>query len=251
MDWKLKVRIQSGKPDIHLVPFWLIFNYEFSRKMEPQNLLARMKKVNILLVDDEVLIRQGLRSLLEKESFVGTIYDAGNATEFHEHLAQHPVDIVLLDVRLPGVKGHELLHGLSRHPNPPKVIAVTGMEGVELVINLLKSGVSGIVFKLDGYTEIVKAINEVMKSGHYFQEKITRIIEANAHRWDHIPPVSLNFQENELIQIISSGLTTKEMAAKLKMTEATTETYRTRLLKKLGVPNTAALLAYAFRNGIL
>ncbi len=210
-----------------------------------------MKRINILLVDDEVLIRQGLRSLLEKEGFVGTIYEAGNATEFHQRVEAHPLDVILLDVRLPGVKGPDLLGSVMTRPNPPKVIAVTGMEGVELVINLLKLGVSGIVFKLDGYAEISKAICEVMKSGHYFQEKITRIIEINAYRWDHVPPVSLSFQDNELIQIISSGLTTKEMAAKLRMTEATTETYRTRLLKKLGVPNTAALLAYAFRNGIL
>ena len=210
-----------------------------------------MNRINILLVDDEVLIRQGLRSLLEKEDFVGAIYEAGNATEFYQRVEAHPIDIILLDVRLPGVKGPDLLGSVVARPAAPKVIAVTGMEGVELVINLLKAGVSGIVFKLDGYGEISKAIQEVVKSGHYFQEKITRIIEVNAFRWDHVPPVTLTFQENELIQIIASGLTTKEMARELKMTEATTETYRTRLLKKMRVPNTAALLAYAYRNGIL
>jgi DNA-binding CsgD family transcriptional regulator len=66
-----------------------------------------------------------------------------------------------------------------------------------------------------------------------------------------VPPVVLSFQENELLKIIASGLTTKEMSVRLRMTEATTETYRTRLIKKLGVPNSAALLAYAYRNGIL
>ena len=210
-----------------------------------------MKRVNILLVDDEILIRQGIRALLSKEDFVDSIFEAGNAKEFHEQVALHRLDIILLDVKLPGAKGHELLGSLADKENGPKVIAVTGMEGVELIINLLKSGISGVVFKLDGYAEIVKTIKEVMSSGHYFQDKITRIIENNTHRWDHVPPVSLSFQENELLQIISSGVTTKAMAVKLKMTEATTETYRTRLLKKLGVPNTAALLAYAYRNGIL
>ncbi len=209
------------------------------------------KKINILLVDDEVLIRQGLRSLLEKEDFVGNIYEAGNAGEVYPLLNAHALDIILLDMRLPGVKGHELLGSITHRPLAPKVIAVTGMEGVELVINLLKGGVSGIVFKLDGYTEISKAIREVMHAGHYFQDKIIRIIEHNAYRWDHVPPVSLSYQENEFILTIASGLTTKEMSMKLKMSESTTETYRTRLLKKLGVPNTAALLAYAHRNGIL
>lgn len=210
-----------------------------------------MKRINILLVDDEVLIRQGLRSLLEKEDFVANIFEAGNAQEFFDRVNAHPLDIILLDVRLPGVKGPDLLGSIMNRPSAPKVIAVTGMEGVELVINLLKSGVSGIVFKLDGYTEIAKAIREVMTTGHYFQEKITRIIELNAYRWDHVPPISLTYHESELIQVISLGLTTKEVAMKMKMSEATAETYRTRLLKKLGVPNTAALLAYAYRNGIL
>lgn len=210
-----------------------------------------MKRINILLVDDEVLIRQGVRALLEKEDYVGEIYEAGNAAEFHEVVNACPLDIILLDVRLPGVKGPDLLESVITRPLPPRVIAVTGMEGVELVINLLKAGVSGIVFKLDGYSEISRAIHEVMTTGHYFQDKVTRIIEMNAYRWEHVPPVSLSTQESELIQVISSGLTTKEVAQKMKMSEATTETYRTRLLKKLGVPNTAALLAYAYRNGIL
>ncbi len=210
-----------------------------------------MKRINILLVEDEVLIRQGMRSLLEKEDFVKDIFEAGDASEFHSQLSLHSIDIILLDVKLPGVKGQELLNELSKKEDHPRVIAVTGLEGVELIINLLKCGVNGIVFKLDGYSEIVKTIKEVLVLGHYFQEKISDIIQANAHRWDHIPPISLSFQENELLRIIASGLTTKEIAAQLKMTEATTETYRTRLIKKLGVRNSAALLAYAYRNGIL
>lgn len=210
-----------------------------------------MKRINVLLVDDEALIRQGMRALLEKEDFVRDIYEAGNAGEFRQQIASHPIDIILLDIKLPGSKGQELVSELSASERPPKVIIVTGLEGVELIMNLLKLGVNGIVFKLDGYSEIVKAIRQVMESDYYFQEKISGIIQANAHRWDHIPPVVLGFQEKEMLRIIASGRTTKQIAQDLKMTEATTETYRTRLIKKLGVPNSAALLAYAYRNGIL
>ena len=213
--------------------------------------LLSLKRINILLLEDEILIRQGMRSLLEKEDFIREIFEAGNAQEFNQEISKHGVDVILMDIKLPGTKGLELLNDLVRKEDHPKVIAVTGLEGIELIINLLKSGVNGIVFKLDGYSEILTAIKEVMVNGHYFQEKITGIIQANTHRWDHMPPVLLNFQENELLLGIASGLTTKEMAIQLKMTEATTETYRTRLIKKLGVPNTAGLLAYAYRNGLL
>lgn len=210
-----------------------------------------MKRINILLVEDETLIRQGVKALLEKEEFVREIFEAGDVSEMHDRMLGRVIDLILLDIRLPGMKGQEILEELNKKEVRPMVIAVTGLEGVELIINLLKSGVNGIVFKLDGYGEILKAIREVMSNGHFFHEKITGIIQANAHRWDTMPPVMLNFQENELLRGIASGFTTKEMALRLKMTEATTETYRTRLIKKLGVPNSAGLLAYAYRNGLL
>lgn len=210
-----------------------------------------MNHINLLLVDDEELFRQGLRSMLEKEAFVGQIHEAGNAADFNEQMAKHPVDIVLLDMKLPGMKGPELFMSLVKKPSRPKVIAVTGLEGIELIVNLLKSGINGIVCKLDGYSEIVKSILEVLKYGHYFHEKTLKVIQTNSHRWDKVPAVTLTFHENELMRAIARGLTTKMMAAELKMAESTTETYRIRLMKKLGVPNTAALLAYAYRNGIL
>ncbi|HEY3406247.1 MAG TPA: response regulator transcription factor [Ohtaekwangia sp.] len=209
-----------------------------------------MKKVNILLVEDEALLREGLKSLLIHEPFIANISEAATMGEFSLAILK-PLDLILLDIRLPGTNGLELLELVRSKELKVKVIAVTGLEGVELMINLLKTGVEGIVFKLDGYQEIVKTIKKVLENESYFPEKIIKIIQANAGRWDKVPPVLLNPKEKELLRAIASGLTTKEIAAQMKMGEATTETYRVRLIKKLGVINTAALLAYAYRNGIL
>ena len=210
-----------------------------------------MNKINILLVEDEMLLREGLKSLLVQEAFVKNIFEAATLHEFTQIIDGHSIDIVLMDIRLQSTSGHELLRILKDKNIPCKVIAVTGLEGVELVINLLKAGVQGIVSKLDGYQEILTAITAIRHAGNYFPDKIMKIIHANAIRWDQVPPVQLNFQENEILRSIARGLTTKEMAHHLKMGEATAETYRMRLIKKLGVSNTAALLAYAYRNGIL
>lgn len=209
-----------------------------------------MKRINILLVEDEVLLREGLKSLLLQEPFVKTITEAATSSEFLSAIAEPP-DLILLDIRLKGTNGLELLEILKKKKLECKVVAVTGLEGVELMINLLKAGVEGIVFKLDGYQEIVKAITSVLEKENYFPEKIIKIIQANAGRWDKVPPVLLSHQESEILKGIAQGLTTKEIAATMKMGESTTETYRVRLIKKLGVTNTAALLAYAYRNGIL
>jgi len=209
-----------------------------------------MSRLSLLLVEDEALIREGLRSLLEKEHFVKVIYEASNAHEFHEQMKKG-IDLILMDFRLPDTNGIELLSIAKKEINPPKVIVLTGLEGTELIVNLLKSGVNGIVYKLDGYKEIINTIKKVQEAGSYFSDKIVNVIQKNAHRWEHIPPVLLTLPERDLLKAIASGLTTKGISALLKMTQATAETYRLRLIKKVGAHNTAGLLAYAYRNGIL
>lgn len=210
-----------------------------------------MDKINVLIVDDEALLRQGLIAMLQKESFINKIYEADDEETFNAQLTSHKIDIVLLDIRLKKINGLELLKNLGSVSSKPKVIAVTGLEGVEIVINLLRAGVQGIVYKLNGYDDIYKTLKALLASESYFPENILRIIQTNAHRWEEIPNVLLSPQEKELLKAIQSGATTKEIAANFKMSLATTETYRIRLMRKVGVSNTASLLAYAYRNGIL
>jgi DNA-binding NarL/FixJ family response regulator len=210
-----------------------------------------MKSANFLLVDDDVLLREGLRSLLTREPFTKNVYEAGNVTEFKNIIESKSIDIILLDIRIPGTNGIEALT-LAKDANPNvSVIAVTSLEGDELIINLLKAGVQGVVFKLEGYGEILKAIKAVLASDSYFAERILRIIKENVNRWDHVPPVLLNPVENEILKALARGLTTKEIASHMKMSESTAETYRIRLIRKLHVSNTASLLSYAYRNGLL
>jgi DNA-binding NarL/FixJ family response regulator len=208
-------------------------------------------KINILLVDDDALLRDGLRSLLEKEAFTKTVFEAVNRESCLAMLSEHTIQVILLDIRLKESSGVEILHVLKSREQCPKIIVITGLEGKELIVNLLKYGVDGIVFKLDGYKEIINTINQTLKLGHHFPEKILEIIKTFSHQWEQVPSVILTFQEKELLKAIEKGLTTKEIANSLKMSESTTETYRIRLLKKIGVPNTASLLAFAYRNGLL
>lgn len=209
-----------------------------------------MRKMNFLLVEDEALLREGLRALLEKESFVRNIYEASDAEGFKSQIRKS-IDFVLMDFRLVDTNGLELLALLKKENIQAKVIMLTGLEGPELLMNLLKAGVDGIVYKLDGYSEIITTINEVVEKGSYFSPRILRIIQENAHRWDHMPPVTLTPSERGMLKAIASGLTTKEIASMLKLSDSTAETYRIRLIKKVGVLNTAGMIAYAYRNGIL
>lgn len=211
-----------------------------------------MNRINILIIDDEALVREGLVSLLKREDFVREVHEASCLRECYEKMAVHRINLILLDMRLQGASGLDILTALKKKRVPPKMIAVTGLEGAEVVIALLKKGIDGIVHKLDGYREILAAIRAVMgPHGTYFQEKTIKIIQNNAARWDAAPPVTLTYHERDLLKAIAMGYTTKEISAHMKMAEATTETYRVRLIRKLNVGNTAALLAYAYRNGML
>lgn len=211
-----------------------------------------MPKMNFLLVEDEALIREGLRALLEKETFVRAIFEASNAKEFKAQIRNNNIDFVVMDFRLIETNGLDLLTLARKEEGiDPKVIMLTGLEGTELLMNLLKAGVHGIVYKLDGYKEILATIKGILEKGSYFSPKILGIIQANAHRWDHMPPVVLTAAERDMLKAIASGLTTKEIASLLKLSDSTAETYRIRLIKKVGMLNTAGLIAYAYRNGIL
>ena len=209
-----------------------------------------MKLKKLLIVDDEVLIREGLKSLFESEPFIGKVIEAGSREEFLQ-LFDHSIDIVLLDFKLPDANGLELLQWIRSKNTELKVVALTGLDGTEVILNLLKAGANGLVYKLDGYAEIRKTIVSVLEGESYYSTKVVSIIQKNAHRWDQVPPVTLSVKEKELLTGISRGLTTKEIAEEMKMSEATIETYRVRLLKKVNVLNTAALIAYAYRNGLL
>ena len=107
------------------------------------------------------------------------------------------------------------------------------------------------MYKLDGYEEIRKTIRSILDSGNYFPDNVLKVIQSNAKAWDNIPSVLLNHQELNILKAIARGSITKEIANELNMAQGTAETYRLRLIKKVGVSNTAALLAYAYRNGIL
>lgn len=211
-----------------------------------------MKSVNVLIVDDEAMFRQGLRALLGGETFVNAIYEAEDEESFTRQLATKHVHVILLDVRLRQINGLELIKKIAPSDASPPVIAVTGLDGNDVIINLLKAGVKGIVYKLDDFREIVKAIKAVLNSETYFPDSVLRVIKDNPRQWSEVPDViELSPPEKEILKAIATGTTTKEIADEMKMSVKTVETYRLRLMKKLGTSNAALLVAYAFRNGII
>jgi two-component system, NarL family, response regulator DegU len=210
-----------------------------------------MTKANLLIVDDHPSVRKGYCSLLQEEPFINAVYEAEDEPGFLHAINNHPVDIILLDIKLKDISGLELLPKLKGLARQPRVVALTGLEGEAVIINILKAGVSGIVHKLDEYEQVVRTIESVWRMGTYYSPYITRVIQANCHRWSNVPPVVLTPREKEVLKAVAEGLINAQIADLHKMTERSMEKFRTRLMDKVGVPNAPALLAFAYRNGIL
>lgn len=214
-------------------------------------MLQTDKKIDILLVEDVPLAREGLRALLEKEAFVGAVYEAWDENSFLSVISNRVVDVTLLDLKLEGTSGLELFKKLGGMKQRSDVIAVTGLEGEEVIINMLKAGLSGAVYKLEGFIEIKKAINNIRLAGGYFSPRIRKVIHDNRHRWDEVRHVDLSQLEKDLLRGIGSGFTLRQVAYILKMSEGYAKKLRTKLLKKIGVSTTVELLIFAYRNGLL
>ncbi len=210
-----------------------------------------MKKLNFLITEDEELVREGMIALLKKTDYVNKIYEAVNGHETISCIHQHTVDILLLDIKLPDMHGLKAIETLAAQKKAVKIIVVTGLEGHELILNLIKSGVQGIVFKMNGFSEIRQAVSLVAGGGVYYSEEVRKLLKHFSEKIFNVPPVNLNEREVMLLKCIVDGDTSKQIAAKLNLNSRTLETHRKRLLAKVQVPNTAALLAYAFRNGII
>jgi DNA-binding NarL/FixJ family response regulator len=210
-----------------------------------------MKKINVLLVDDDTMFRECLCGLLKKEPFVSAVYEAHDEAGFLHQLHNHSINFILLDIKLKTVSGLELLEKIGDVGERPSVIALTGLAGSALTINLLRAGFDGIVYKLNAYQELVTAITQVLDTGSYLTPEVRELIRKSAHKWGKLPPVVLSYKEMEVLKAIASGIKTDEMATLFKMTPGSTRKLKRKLMNDLGVRSSAAVVAYAYENGIL
>jgi len=210
-----------------------------------------LKKLTLLLTEDETLVRQGFAALLRQEPFCDTLYEAGTGSETLSVLTEKKIDILLLDIKLPDIHGLEIVKRMHHENIKTKILVITGLEGHELLLNLLHTGIDGFVPKINGFDEVCLAIRQLQEDGVYFSHEVHKLTAHLKKSKSKAPAVHLNEKDKVIIESLLTGQTTKQLAGKLNMSERTAETYRRRLLQKTGTVNTATLIAYGFRNGII
>ncbi len=206
--------------------------------------------IRILLADDHAIVREGLRALLEREGFevVGEAGDGHEAIQGAERLRP---DVAVLDLAMPLLNGLEAARTILRSLPQTRTILLTVHTEDQYVLEALRAGISGYVLKTQAKADLVQAIREVSKGGIYVSPGVSRtLVQAYLARAD-LPPDPLTPRERQVLQLIAEGKTTKEIARLLGVSVKTAEAHRTRIMAKLDIHETAGLVRYAIRRGLI
>ena len=212
------------------------------------------KKPDIIIVDDHLIFRQGLKSILSSLNVANVIGEASNGVEFIELLSELTPDLVLMDIDMPHMNGFDTtVMAIERIPDL-KIIALSMFCVEEYYYKMLDRGVKGFILKTCGINELENAILNVMMGETYFSNELLRQIINNLGRSSDVksvPSEKLTNREIEVLQQICLGLTNEEIAAKLDISPLTIKSHRSNLLEKTGCRNTPALMLYALNNKII
>ena len=215
--------------------------------------------IRVVLADDQPLVRAGFRMLLDVEDDVEVVGEAGDGEEAVALTRRERPDVVLMDVRMPGVDGLEALRRISADPElaAVKVLVLTTFELDEYVFEALRLGASGFLVKHTQPADLVRAVREVAAGEALLSPSVTRrLIEAFAARPQRAETTPrsmevLTEREREVVALVAQGLTNDEIAAELVVSPATARTHVSRAMVKLHARDRAQLVVIAYQSGLV
>lgn len=203
-----------------------------------------------MLADDHALVRQGLRALLEREGLV-VVAEASDGQEAVRLAAEHHPDVAVLDVSMPVRNGVDAAREIEATSRRTRTILLTQHDDDRFVIEAVRAGAKGYVLKSQAATDLVEAIRQVSRGDVYLSPSVSRaVVEAYRNR-SQPPPDPLTLRERQVLQLIGEGRSTKAIAGLLGISVKTAESHRTRLMQKLDLHETASLVRYAIRRGLV
>lgn len=203
-------------------------------------------RTRLILADDHVIFRQGLAILLGAEERFEIVGVADNGMEALELIRQQQPDIAILDINMPGQGAIEIAEIIAAEALPSKVIALTMHKEALFVNGAIIAGVAGYVLKDNAFEDLAYAINAVIGGGTFISPSIAGSTVAEPSP----AAEQLTRREQEVLKLIASGMTNRQVAAELNISVKTVETHRTRMMRKLDLHNTAGLVRYALQNGL-
>jgi two-component system response regulator NreC len=206
--------------------------------------------VRVLIADDHQMFRQGLRVLLEEEGFQ-FVAEASNGREAVQLCEQHHPEVAILDITMPLLNGIFAAREIIKSNPRTRVVLLTQHTEDQMVLESLRAGVTGYVLKTRASNELVHALRAVCRGEMYLTQSISRAVVQAFLTKDSLPMRPLSDRERQVLQLVAEGKTTKEIASLLGISVNTAESHRTNLMEKLDIHDTAGLVRYALRNGVI
>ena len=207
------------------------------------------EKINIAIVDDHTLFRNGVAALMAEFDELKVVFEAENGEQMQGMITRHPLpDVILMDINMPVMDGYAATAWIKEKYPKVKVLALSMFEDDKAVIRMIRSGASGYVLKESKPRELLEAIKAIYTKGVYINEMVSGKLIRSVTDNEKVPEFSK--KEMEFLKLCCSELTYKEMADKMFVSPRTVDNYRESLFQKLNLKSRTGLVLYAIQNVI-
>lgn len=219
-----------------------------------------MVTTKILIADDHPMFREGVRRILENEDSYKVVAEARDGQEAIKLIEQNPVDLVIMDINMPGLDGVEATRLLVKEQPSLKILALTMHREDRYIMKMLKAGALGYILKDDGKDKLLEAVETVLTGNSYFGHDVSETLLSSfmnkkvlaENQAPSEPKVNLTERELEILKLITANeLTSEEIANRLNISKRTVDTHRKNILVQLGAKNSVGLVKYAIKLGLL
>jgi len=212
--------------------------------------------ISVFIADDHTVVRDGLRLLIETQSDMKVVSEASNGREAARQVLRTNPDVVIMDLAMPELNGVEATRQIRQNCPATKVIILSMHSSSEHIFQALKAGAHGYLLKESAGMEVISAIRVVHSGKRYLSEKIgDQMIDEYIHNREIVetgsPLSKLSTREREILQLVVEGKSSADIGRTLFISPKTVETYRSRLMQKLGISDLAGLIRFAMQHGII
>lgn len=211
--------------------------------------------VRVVLVDDHVIVREGLRLILGARAEIAVVGEAADGRQAMELVERLRPDVVVMDIAMPNLNGLEATRQIRRRFPETRVVILTMHENHEYVLQILQAGATGCVLKRSAGSELVTAIEAAARDENYFSPAIATMVLSDYRRLQSEvvagESAPLTAREREILQLVAEGKTNRAIANLLTLSIKTVQAHRAHLMEKLGAHDRTDLVKYAIRHGII